>query len=245
MSSPEIAVITTVDPSRTDHLMSTYQSLQEQIDVNWEWCVYFDGPGVQHPLESTSDSRVKVRRGDRSRGAAFGRNCAVLMSRSEFLRNLDADDLLIGTTALSLCLNNLMRPGIGFCVTVTADQKHDGSLTNFESRFTPYGVLPRGYWGSAWIEHRFLDMRAHTLGCRKDLYWVCGGYRAMQFAEDVTLIVSMNELCEGWFERTPSSIYRLWSGQMSAAPERPWELDATYREVTQSVGSLRRWLGPH
>jgi len=67
----------------------------------------------------------------------------------------------------------------------------------------------------------------------------------MQFAEDVTLIVSMNELCEGWFERTPSSIYRLWSGQMSAAPERPWELDATYREVTQSVGSLRRWLGPH
>lgn len=63
----------------------------------------------------------------------------------------------------------------------------------------------------------------------------------MEFAEDVTLIVTMNELSDGWFEQVPGSMYRMWHGQLSAQSSRPWQLDVTYEQVTESISSYRSW----
>lgn len=235
----EICVITAVHPDRSDHLMRTYESIRSQQGVDWTWCVVIDGPGPEIEIERVRDKRIRRYRLDRPRGAAYCRNTAVLLDRSPLLRNLDGDDFLYGESSLALAVANLQRPRVGFAVSVTLDQLPDGSRTEFASTFTPYGRISRGYWGTTWRQRRYFDMRAHTLACRRDLYWVAGGYRAMEFAEDVTLIVSMNEICDGWFEETPSSVYRQWPGQMSAPPDRPWQLDETYSQVSEAVASVR------
>lgn len=237
----DIAVITSVHPAKSEYLMDAYESLQMQT-VDWQWSVYFDGSGPEHPLEMVGDPRVTVRRGVASKGASHGRNSAVLMSDAPLIRNLDGDDLLAESRSLEDCCQNLARPGIGYCLSPTIDRDVSGAEQVFSPTFTPYGRIPLGYWGAAWERQRFLDVRVHTLACRRDVYWMCGGYRAMDFAEDVTLVVAMSELVAGWLERRPGSVYRSWPGQVSAAKDRPWQLDATYSQVTEAVVSFRKWV---
>ncbi|MET9327770.1 glycosyltransferase [Tsukamurella sp. NPDC003166] len=240
-NGPRIAVITAVLPQSTDYLDSAYESLRRQDLLDWEWSIVFDGTGGAVSDRIATDSRVLINHNPERRGVAHGRNSAILASSAPILRNLDADDALVEVDALSTVVHALSDESVGFHLSATVDREEDGSDSVFAAIRTEPGRMRRGYWADEWITRRYLDVRANTLAVRRDLYWYVGGYRAMQFAEDVSLIAALNEVSEGWYEPRALSMYRKWPGQTSAGT-RPWEFEASYTDITRAILSARRHL---
>src|SRR3954467_6971043 len=109
-SSPTVPGFT---PShRGTYLDECLESLLRQTFTDWEWVVLLNGGARWRP--ASADPRIRVEVDDELSGVGAAKRRACLLSRGEFLVELDHDDVLASTA--------LERGGEGF------DAKPDASL---------------------------------------------------------------------------------------------------------------------
>lgn len=158
-----------------------------------------------------------------------------MAARGHILRNLDSDDWLVSPGALRLVAEVLSGDA---ALTTNATLVHygDGDARNQVSAPEHTGLLPRRYVGDRWATIGGLGINVMTLGIRADLFWRCGGYRAMTYAEDIALVIAANDLEPIWIEEEVLSVYRQWPGQITRTIERGWELRRTHELIVRSTG---------
>src|SRR5436305_8665778 len=91
--TPRVTVFT---PShRGAHLDECLESLLRQTFTDWEWVVLLNGGARWRP--ASEDPRIRVEVDDELTGVGAAKRRACLLSRGEFLVELDHDDVLAST----------------------------------------------------------------------------------------------------------------------------------------------------
>ena len=145
-------MLTCVLPRGSEWLGEAWQSLESQIlpdGVDWEWLVQIDGEGDLRSAIPEDDPRIKLDRNFKSFGPAIARNMALGRASGEFLKVLDADDLILpGQLARDLSVLT-QNPEIRWVTCRAADLLPDETVVDFHDD-PEEGVLPSGYIYSYW-----------------------------------------------------------------------------------------------
>lgn len=127
---PLISVITCVLPRTSEWLAEAWRSLQSQsLPAGWDWefLLQIDGQGELTSDIPEHDSRIHVFRNPKSLGPAMARNMALGRASGEFIKPLDADDML-PPGALAREVDVFIRYSqIGWVVSKTLDLRPDGT----------------------------------------------------------------------------------------------------------------------
>lgn len=120
---PLVSVITPVLPAHSTWLTDAWLSLQQQefgLEHPWEWLVQRDGPDpLKEPLPD--DGRIHQRTNPVSFGPALSRTLALARARGQFVKVLDADDLLTpGQLGREVALFQ-SHPGVGWITSAALD----------------------------------------------------------------------------------------------------------------------------
>jgi glycosyltransferase involved in cell wall biosynthesis len=126
---PRVSVFT---PShRNTYLDECLQTLTAQTFEDWEWIVLLNGGNRWRPLHD--DPRLRIVMADDLGGIGAVKRHACLISRGEFLVELDHDDLLASHALQRVVEAFDANPDVGFVFSNTAQILGDGSRD--ESRF--------------------------------------------------------------------------------------------------------------
>lgn len=213
-----ISVITAVHAPGAHHLPDAYKSLvgQELPDGwEWQWVIQEDGETDAVVPYVPDDVRISFGQGRAGR-AAMARTMALSRAGGEFVKVLDADDMLT-PGALARDLDALTgRPDVGWATSRVLDLLPDGSTVGFDQD-PPQGVIRRGAVVEYWAAH---DHRASvhpaTLFVRRDLLLALGGWMALPASEDTGLLLALDAVSRGWFTAETGLLYRKWPGQVTS-----------------------------
>lgn len=214
-----ISVVTAVHAPGAQYLPDAYQSLlaQELPDGwEWEWVVQEDGEsGAVAPYVPDGDPRVSFGQG-RSGRAGVARTLALARVRGEYVKVLDADDMLT-PGALARDLRALTgRPGVAWAASRALDLLPDGTTVAFDDD-PPEGVIERGAVLEYWTAHGHrAQVHPATLAVRRDLLLALGGWMALPASEDTGLLMALNAVSRGWFTAEAGLLYRKWPGQVTS-----------------------------
>ena len=240
-----ISVLTCVLPRGSEWLGEAWQSLESQIlpdGVSWEWLVQIDGGGDLRSTIPEDDPRIKIDRNFKSFGPAIARNMALSRASGEFVKVLDADDLIL-PGQLSRDLSVLTQnPKIGWVTCRAADLLPDETVVDFHDD-PEEGVLPNGYIHSYWLSRGIPPVVPGTLMARTSLVLAMGGWSGTPLSGDTGLLLAMEAVSDGFYLRETGMLYRKWDEQITrsslsmhdgARRNRVALMDARVRE-------LRRW----
>jgi len=243
---PLVSVITPVLPAHSTWLTDTWHSLQQQefgVEHPWEWLVQRDGPEpLKEPLPD--DGRIHQHTNPVSFGPALSRTLALARARGQFVKVLDADDLLTpGQLGREVALFQ-SHPGVGWITSAALDLLPDGTWAAPEWQ-QPEGAIPIGSVASWWREHgRQPPVHPASLCVRRDLLRALGGWMALPASEDTGLLLALNAVAEGWHLGQTGLFYRKWSPQLTASallePSSSHRGDA-YAIAEQRAGALGAW----
>jgi glycosyltransferase involved in cell wall biosynthesis len=213
-----VTVVTAVHAPAAGYLPEAYASLAAQLlpdGWDWQWLVQEDGETADVAPYVPDDPRVSFGQGRPGR-AAMARTLALARAEGEFVRVLDADDLLT-PGALARDVAALTRPGTGWTVSRALDLLPDGSTAEVDDG-PPEGPIAPGGVLAAWRERGFLPpVHPATLCVRRDLLLALGGWTALPASEDTGLLLALDAVSPGWFTAEPGLLYRKWPGQATAA----------------------------
>ncbi|MGW0559492.1 glycosyltransferase family 2 protein [Streptomyces sp. NPDC003016] len=243
-----ITVITAVHGPGAHYLPDAYKSLLAQ-DLpdgwGWEWVIQQDGETEDVAPYVPDDPRVHFDQGRAGR-AAMARTIGLSRAQGDYVKVLDADDMLTpGSLArdLTALLDN---PGVSWATSRVLDYLPDGSTLGFDQD-PPEGVIDRGAVLDHWKAHDYrAQVHPATLFMRRDLLLALGGWMALPASEDTGLLLALNAVSRGWFTAETGLLYRKWPGQVTnqAAHVSQGERDARMAviEARASVlASLEGW----
>lgn len=212
-----ITVITAVHAPGAHYLPDAYKSLlaQELPDGwEWQWVVQEDGETDRVHPHVPDDPRVSFDQG-RSGRAGVARTMALARATGQYVKVLDADDMLT-PGALERDLRAVTdHPGIAWATSAALDLLPDGVTVGFPNPAD--GEVPL----EGLLEHwKANDYRAQvhpaTLFVRRDLLLALGGWMALPASEDTGLLLALNAVSRGWFTAEAGLLYRKWPGQVTS-----------------------------
>ncbi|MEV6992267.1 glycosyltransferase family 2 protein [Streptomyces sp. NPDC093228] len=241
-----ITVITAVHAPGAEYLPDAYKSLTEQELPDgwvWEWVIQEDGETDSVTPYVPEDDRVSFGQGRVGR-AAMARTMGLARARGEYVKVLDADDMLTpGTLARDIAA--LADDNLGWVTSRVLDLMPDGSTVGFDQD-PPAGPIEIGAVLDHWKAH---DYRAHvhpaTLCTRRELLLALGGWMALPASEDTGLLLALNAVSRGWFNADAGLLYRKWPGQVTgqAAHAHPGEREARMAVVEARARALASFTG--
>ncbi len=244
-----ITVITAVHAPGAHFLPDAYKSLlgQELPDGwDWQWIIQEDGRTDGVTPYVPADPRVSFEQG-RPGGAGVARTLALARVEGEYVKVLDADDMLTpGALARDLSALTL-HPGVGWATSRVLDYLPDGSTAGFDGD-PPAGVIERGAVLDYWAAHNFrASVHPATLFVRRNLLLALGGWMALPASEDTGLLLALDAVSTGWFTPEAGLLYRKWPGQatVQAAHVDQAERNARMTIVetrARILGGMEGWL---
>ncbi|MCQ4084519.1 glycosyltransferase family 2 protein [Streptomyces sp. RB6PN25] len=243
-----ISVITAVHAPGAHYLPDAYTSLADQHlpdGWDWQWVVQEDGETDAVAPYVPDDARVSFGQGRPGR-AAMARTMALSRAEGEFVKVLDADDMLT-PGALMRDLGALTgHPDVGWATSRALDLMPDGSTVGFDQD-PPQGVIRRGTVLEHWASHDYrAPVHPATLFVRRDLLLALGGWMALPASEDTGLLLALNAVSRGWFTAQTGLLYRKWRGQVTgqAAHVHKGEREARMAVVearARALAALEGW----
>jgi hypothetical protein len=210
---------------------------------DWQWIVQEDGQKGLAPALLPLDSRISVGSG-RHGGPGTARTLALSRADGEFVKFLDADDILTpGALARDIHALSTHRH-IGWTTSRVLDLLPDGSTVGFDQD-PPAGLVGRGAVLEHWLAHGFrAQVHPATLCIRRSLLLVIGGWMALPASEDTGLLISASVLSAGYFTAETGLLYRKWSGQSTNQPAHsdPTERDARMRVIHDRAHALTAFV---
>ena len=212
-----ITVVTPVHAASAEYLPEAYRSLAAQElpeGWDWQWVIQTDGESELVNPYVPEDSRIDYGWGRRG-GPGVARTLALARAHGEFIKVLDADDVLApGVLARDLAVLT-EHPDIGWTTSRALDLMPDGTTAAF-GQDPPEGPIDIGVSLAHWRAH---EHRTHvppsTLCVRRRLLLALGGWPALPASEDVGLLLGLNAISRGWFSRDVGLLSRKWPGQAS------------------------------
>jgi glycosyltransferase involved in cell wall biosynthesis len=198
-----ISVITAIHPETpSQYLDDLYQSLLKQ-DIDFEWLPQWDGLKGKLPKEAQSDPRVLEGCNRDRLYISITRNRALLRSTGEYLRVVDADDVL-PINALGKQLEVIEKEAVGFVFGSEAplDKPNKPQLPR-----VPLGLVKPVQLEDYWRKHQTIALSHSTILWRKDLIWENGAWPAQTGMEDVSLVLLANMTNPG-FAMKDTALYR-------------------------------------
>ncbi|BFV58731.1 glycosyltransferase family 2 protein [Kitasatospora sp. CMC57] len=213
-----VSVITAVHGPSAKFLADAYKSLNEQqlpVGWEWQWVIQQDGETDDVASYVPDDPRISFGQGRHGR-AAMARMMGMSRVVGEYVRVLDADDMLT-PGALARDLTVLTgQPGIAWTTSRVLDLLPDGSTVGFDQD-PPEGPIERGEVLTHWQAHDFrAQVHPATLCVRRDLLLALGGWMALPASEDTGLLLALNAVSRGWFTAETGLLYRKWPGQSTS-----------------------------
>lgn len=191
-----------------DVLRETYQSLRDQTNPNWEWCVV-DDESTDNTFNrlmdiSKEDIRVRPMRVKHNGKIGAIKDMATRMAYGEYLIELDHDDMLVDTAVADIS-NAFKDPDVGMVYTNCASFYPDGTPQEFNDAFWTPRYRSTEYRGKIyrecinpniydrtgpWHQHQFafalLYGPNHARCYRASLLRAFGGYnRNLPVADDL------------------------------------------------------------
>lgn len=233
-----ISVITAVHAPGAHFLPEAYTSLlgQELPDGwDWQWVIQEDGETETVAQYVPDDPRVSFGQGRQGR-AGVARTLALSRARGEYVKVLDADDMLTAG-ALARDLRALTEhPGISWAASRVLDLLPDGSTVGFDQD-PAEGVIERGAVLEHWKAHDFrAQVHPATLFVRRNLVLALGGWMALPASEDTGLLLALDAVSQGWFTAETGLLYRKWPGQVT---NHPAHVHASERDARMAVVEAR------
>ncbi|QBR07506.1 glycosyltransferase [Streptomyces sp. S501] len=236
-----ITVMTAVHGPGAHHLPDAYKSLLAQElpgGWGWQWVIQEDGTTDAVKPYVPDDPRVSFGQGRAGR-AAMARTMGLARAEGEYVKVLDADDMLT-PGALARDLSALVEnPAVSWATSRVLDLLPDGSTVGFEGD-PPEGVIERGSVLKHWREHDYrAQVHPATLIMRTDLLLALGGWMALPASEDTGLLLALNAVSAGWFTAETGLLYRKWPGQVTSQAAHVDEVERTARmAVVESRASV-------
>ncbi|GGR43206.1 glycosyltransferase family 2 protein [Streptomyces netropsis] len=220
-----ITVITAVHTPAAKYLADAYKSLTEQQlpdGWDWQWVIQEDGETDTVAPHVPADPRISFGQGRPGR-AGVARTMALSRAKGQFVKVLDADDMLT-PGSLARDLRALTEdPSVGWSTSRVLDLLPDGSTVGFDQD-PPEGLIERGAVLQHWKEHNYrAQVHPATLFVRRDLLLALGGWMALPASEDTGLLLALSAVSRGWFSAETGLLYRKWPGQVTAQQEHAQE----------------------
>ncbi|WP_030260043.1 glycosyltransferase family 2 protein [Streptomyces violens] len=243
-----ITVMTAVHPPAAKYLADAYKSLLEQElpdGWDWQWVIQEDGETDEVRPHVPDDPRISFGQGRHGR-AAMARTLALSRAKGEYIKVLDADDML-APGALARDLRALTSdPSLGWATARVLDLMPDGSTVGFDQD-PPEGPIERGAVLEHWAAHNFrAQVHPATLCIRHDLLLALGGWMALPASEDTGLLLALSAVSRGWFSAETGLLYRKWPGQVTsqAAHSDEEEREARFAVVqarARALAAMKNW----
>ncbi|MFJ5897447.1 glycosyltransferase family 2 protein [Streptomyces sp. NPDC093064] len=232
-----VTVITAVHAPGAKYLPAAYKSLTEQELPNgweWQWVIQEDGETDAVAPYVPEDDRVSFGQGRAGR-AAMARTMGLSRVRGEYIKVLDADDMLTpGTLARDIAA--LADGEIGWTTSRVLDLLPDGSTVGFDQD-PPAGPIEMCAVLDHWKAHDYrAQVHPATLCMRRDLVLALGGWMALPASEDTGLLLALNAVSRGWFHAETGLLYRKWPGQVTSQAAHTHEGE---REARMAVVEAR------
>jgi glycosyltransferase involved in cell wall biosynthesis len=239
---PLLSIITATLHPRDDFLLQAWESILASAPTNWdfEWLLQEDGdaPTLIGNLP-VNDPRIKYAANNIHAGAAATRNAAIARAEGEWIFNLDSDDYYTadGLSGLTRLVDE--HPD---CIWVSGrahdylDKEHQ--LIEFPN-YLPDGRIESEQFLELWKQSGLIF--PYVPGCagvRADMLHALGGYPALPFGEDVSLLGAVAALGPGAYTSTPIYHYRRWSGQ--STQQKAVKLWHRHDEEHQRIAAIRR-----
>ncbi|MCW8381984.1 glycosyltransferase family 2 protein [Streptomyces justiciae] len=229
-----IVIVTAVHAPSAGYLPEAYRSLCEQRlphGWEWHWVIQEDGRTEAVAPYVPDDDRVTFRQGHPG-GPGVARTIALAHAEGEYVRVLDADDLL-PPGALARDLTALEPdPALGWATSRVLDLLPDGSTTGFPGD-PDHGPIEHGSVLHHWRTNDFrAPVHPATLCVRRELLPSLVGWMALPASEDTGLLLALNSVSRGWFSQEVGLLYRKWDGQVTGQPPH---VDPVEREARMSV----------
>ncbi|MFH8404297.1 glycosyltransferase family 2 protein [Streptomyces sp. NPDC018019] len=210
-----ITVITAVHPPAAKFLADAHKSLTEQQlpdGWDWQWVIQEDGETDAVTPHLPDDPRISFGQGRQGR-AAVARTLGLSRAEGEFVKVLDADDML-ASGALARDLQALTADtSLGWATSRVLDLMPDGSTVGFDQD-PPEGPIERGAVLQHWKAHNYrAQVHPATLFMRRDLLLALGGWMALPASEDTGLLMALSAVSRGHFSAETGLLYRKWPGQ--------------------------------
>ncbi|MER6615162.1 glycosyltransferase family 2 protein [Streptomyces xantholiticus] len=226
-----ISVITAVHAPAAHYLQDAYKSLCEQqlpSGWDWQWVIQEDGETDTVAPHVPDDRRISFGQGRPGR-AGVARTLAMSRATGEYIKVLDADDMLTpGALARDLAALTA-GPSLGWATSRVLDLLPDGSTVGFDQD-PPEGMIERGAVLAHWKAHAFrAQVHPATLFARRDLVLALGGWMALPASEDTGLLLALDAVSQGWFTAETGLLYRKWPGQVTSDASHTHEGERTAR----------------
>lgn len=213
-----ITVVTAVHGPAAKYLADAYKSLLEQklpVGWDWQWVIQEDGETEDVAPYLPDDPRISFGQGRHGR-AGVARTLALARAEGQYVKVLDADDMLTAG-ALARDLAALTEhPGVCWSTSRVLDLLPDGSTVGFDQD-PPEGTVERGAVLDHWTAHNYrAQVHPATLFVRRDLLLALGGWMALPASEDTGLLMALNAVSTGWFTAETGLLYRKWPGQSTS-----------------------------
>lgn len=246
-----ISIITAVYRPDPGYLRSAYESIRlQELEEgwSWQWVVQQDGHAGDLSRLLPSDPRISPGNGRRG-GACTARTLGLSRADGEFIKNLDADDMLT-PGALGREIQILSAyPDIGWTTTRALDLLPDGTTAGVE--YNPAeGRIRTGSVLSYWKSHNYIaQVHPTTLCIRRELLFALGGWIALPASEDTGLLLAADAVSDGYFIADTGLLYRKWPGQVTSRAEHSDEIERSARmrvieARAEALASRHRQPGP-
>ncbi|GAA1402741.1 glycosyltransferase family 2 protein [Kitasatospora putterlickiae] len=243
-----VTVITAVHGPSAEYLADAYKSLLEQ-DLpdgwDWQWVIQEDSETDDVAPHVPDDARISFGQGRHGR-AGMARTMGLSRAAGEFVKVLDADDMLPpGTLARDVAVLS-ERPDVAWTTSRVLDLLPDGSTVGFDQD-PPTGSIERGEVLAHWKAHDFrAQVHPATLCVRRDLLLALGGWMALPASEDTGLLLALNAVSRGWFVEETGLLYRKWPGQSTHQAAHSQETERAARMAViqaraESLLALETW----
>ena len=215
-----ISVVTAAYQPVPEYLTAAYESLRSQSlpeGWQWQWVVQEDGQTGDLADLLPDDPRISAGSGRRG-GECVTRTLCLSRAEGQYVKVLDADDMLApGTLAREIeVLSN--NPDIGWTTSRVLDLLPDGSTVGFELD-PPEGLLKRGAVFEHWRTHQYrAQVHPATLCIRRNLVMALGGWMALPASGDTGLLLAADAVSDGYFIAETGLFYRKWPGQATNQP---------------------------
>ena len=240
-SYPFISIITPVDPSRMEFFSETIASVVEAASYSYdfEWIVQVDGVETECAKEALKAS-ANIQANLVHCGPGATRNFALQRAKGLYVRNLDADDVLLpqAITELTAFLQCYGLPA--WAVSAVVDMENGKPISRGkDTELNP--IIPAGELVNVWTEH--LPVHPTTLCIQSDIARALGGWMGLPASEDTGLLMAVSTLYDGGYLATPTVLYRRSQIQMSTSAT--WgDLETRYAIARRRAECIARIMAP-
>ncbi len=244
-SRPLISIITAVDPSRMDFFPETIASIIEArtFSPDFEWIVQVDGESADCAKEALRAS-AKIQANLVHCGPGATRNFALDRARGMYVRNLDADDVLLPQALVDLT-SFLQRYDFPAWIVTAVDDMEVGKPTIKGKGLVQKPIIPAKELVRLWTDN--LPVHPTTLCIQSEVARALGGWMGLPASEDTGLLMAVSSLYDGGYLATPTVLYRRSQIQMSTT--ETWgksgnTLEIRYALVRRRAECISRIIAP-